>query len=142
MPSFAGLLTGYTGVMSQLAEVGITQAKIDAAIGSSPTIRAAVIQMTEKVRDTWQEIWDEGDDQHKYPGHPYETPIYRNSLTTELEEKPSGYINGVVRTMDRKAFWLEYGTVRMAEFAPAAKTIARLGGRRGDGRNWAGDVSS
>ena len=145
-------MPSYSSVISQLAEFGLTRAELDAAIGRDPYVRAAVINMTVKARDTWQEIWDEAEPSGS---HPYETVQYRGSLTIEYNTSPTGYFTGTVRTRDRKAFWLEYGTQHETfttpEFAPARKTIDRLNGSRGDGlpksgqpsgKNWAGNVSS
>lgn len=128
--------TNAVAILNDLAAIGITKASLDAAIGTDPFIRAAVIQMTEKVRDTWQQMWDEAGP------HPYQTGAYRGSLTIEYETKPSGYFNGVVRTRDRKAFWLEYGTDKMREFAPARRTIEALNGKSGTSKNDAGYVGT
>lgn len=135
-------------IIGGIADMGVTREIIDKALGSDPYVKAAVIEMTNKVKETWESIWDE------VGPHPYETDTYRSSLQVTYETKPSGYFNGVVRTRDRKAFWLEYGTggsTPTPEFAPARKTVDRLNGTRGSGesapgqpsgKNWAGNVSS
>lgn len=110
------------GILNDLANVGITKAKLDAAIGASPLIRAEVIRVAEKTRQTWQEIWDE------LAPHPYQTGAYRSSFTISYESHPSGYFSATVRTTRPNAHWLEYGTVKMAERAPARKTIERMNG--------------
>lgn len=139
----------WMSILSDLAEVGITEAKIDQAIANDPVVKGAVIMMTEKVRDTWQEIWDEAEPVGK---HPYETGSYRESIRCEYVTKPSGYFHGVVRTRDPKAHWLEYGTARTPEFAPARRTVDYFNGAGGDdhvcgpdranGGNEAGSVSA
>lgn len=111
------------GILNDLANIGITQAKLDLAIGSSPLIRAEVIRVAEKTARTWQEIWD-GD----LAPHPYQTGAYRESFHITYESKPSGYFSATVRTTRPNAHWLEYGTVKMAERAPAQKTIDRMNG--------------
>jgi hypothetical protein len=148
-------------MVGTLSEMGLTKAEVEAAIGRDPYVRAAVINMTNKVKETWQQIWDEAEYESggvtpKQGGHPYETGQYKESLEVTYEYTATGMLIGTVRTRDRKAFWLEYGTkadtkqgspwgpnTPTAEYAPARKTVDRLGGRRGaDGVNWAGDVSS
>lgn len=111
------------GMLNALAEVGITQAKIDMAIGTNPLIRAEVIRVAEKTRQMWQEVWD-----GELAPHPYQTGAYRDSFTISYETKPSGYFSAKVRTTRPNAHWLEYGTVKMAERAPAQKTIERMNG--------------
>lgn len=111
------------GILNDLANIGITQAKLDLAIGESPLIRAEVIRVAEKTAQTWQEIWD-GD----LAPHPYETGAYRSSFVIEYETKPSGYFSAKVKTTRPNAHWLEYGTSKMAERAPARKTIERMNG--------------
>lgn len=117
MPSAIGLLNG-------LAEVGITQAKIDAAMGANPLIRAAVIKTAQEAAAMWQQVWDE------MSPHPYQTGQYRDSFTISYDTKPSGYFSATVRTTRYDAHWLEYGTVKMHEFAPAQKTIDRMNGEQ------------
>lgn len=106
---------------TDLAMLGITPASIDRAIGENILIQAEVIRVTNKTLETWKEIWDESD-------HPYETGAYKDSIVASYETKASGYFSGLVKTMDSKAHWLEYGTVKMAEFAPAQKTVDRMNG--------------
>jgi hypothetical protein len=162
-------MPSYNSLISNLAGMGLGKDVLDKALGDDPYVRLAVVQMTERVRDTWQQIWDEAEAapgsavQPKFPGsHPYATGQYRGSLVVEYKVTATGYFEGCVRTRDRKAFHLEYGTkvdtkqgskfgpfTPTAEYAPARRTIDRLGGRRGSGdpapnqptgRNWAGSV--
>jgi hypothetical protein len=109
------------GFLQALSEVGLSEADITKAIGESPAIRAEVIRVAEKTRQTWQEVWDEMD-------HPYQTGAYREAITIRYEEKPSGEFSAVVANKRPEAHWLEYGTVKMAERAPARKTIERMQG--------------
>ena len=130
----------WTSMLSELADVGITEAKIDAVIATDPIVRAGVIMMTEKVRDTWQQIWDEAEPVGE---HPYETGGYRESIHCEYVTSPRLY--GIVRTTDPAAHWIEYGTgpdkkmgspwgpnTPTPEFAPAQRTIDYFRGSKGD----------
>jgi len=161
-------MPSYSSLISNLAGMGLGKEVLDRAMGADPYVRLAVVQMTEKVRDTWQQLWDEAGTeagsavQPKQSGHPYQTGQYRSSLIISYNVTATGYFEGCVRTTDRKAFHLEYGTkadtkqgsifgpnTPTAEYAPARRTIDRLGGRRGSGqpaenqptgRNWAGSI--
>jgi hypothetical protein len=107
--------------LESLASVGLSEADIAKAVADSPEIRAEVIRMAELARDTWREIWDESGD------HPYQTGAYRESLQITYTTKPDEF-SATVRSNRPEAKWLEYGTVKMREFAPAQKTIDRLNG--------------
>ena len=145
----------WTNVLNELANVGLTQAKIDFFVANDPVVKGAVIMKTEQVRDRWLEIWDEGTSLNapgRPAGHPYETGEYRDSIHCEYVTKPSGYFYGKVVTRDWKAHWLEYGSVNNPEFAPAQRTVDSFHGKRGEAHecgpnranrgNWAGNVSA
>ena len=132
----------WIGALDELASVGLTKAKLDRAIGDSAVIKAEVIRVTEETARMWQQVWDE------MAPHPYETGRYRESFVTSYEQKPSGYFEGTVKTTRPNAHWLEYGTVKMAERAPARKTIDAMNGSRSsatskaEGGGFTGNVSS
>ncbi|TPG31751.1 HK97 gp10 family phage protein [Mycolicibacterium hodleri] len=129
----------WIGHLEELASVGLTPADIERAVGESPAVRAEVIRMAELAAKTWQEIWDgEGP-------HPEQTGAYRESFTITYDTKPSGEFSATVRTKRPNAHWLEYGTSKMAEFAPARKTIERLNGQQSghsSRKDSGGDVGS
>jgi hypothetical protein len=108
-------------MLDQLASVGLSPADIEKAVAESPEVRAEVIRVAEKTAKMWQETWDsEGP-------HPYESGKYRDSFHITYTEKP-GEFSATVRTTRPDAHWLEYGTIKMAERAPARKTIERMNG--------------
>lgn len=116
-------MSTHMGWLQALADVGLSEAELTRAVGESPAVRAEVIRVAEKTRQTWQEVWDEMD-------HPYQTGAYRDAITIRYEEKPSGEFSAVVANKRPEAHWLEYGTVKMKEQAPARKTIDRMNGEQ------------
>ena len=44
------------GLFSELAEIGLTEEKLDKAIGESAEVKEGVIRKAEEVKETWQEI--------------------------------------------------------------------------------------
>lgn len=114
----------YLSMLSELAEVGITPAAIEKAVGENPQVRAEVIKTAQEAAAIWGELWEE------MGPHPYETGAYKQSITIEYETKPSGEFSAVVRSKRDEAVWLEYGTSKMHEFAPAQKTVEILNGEK------------
>jgi hypothetical protein len=76
-------MSSVISALAELAEVGLTQEKIDKAIAESAEVCRAVIEKTEEVKATWLAIWDAQD-------HPYETGTYRDSIHIRYKTKWSG----------------------------------------------------
>jgi hypothetical protein len=120
-----------------LADVGLTQAKVDAALGESVMVREGLIKKTEEVQAYWKSIAPvstrPGHDLHK-GGYRDEPGDYRDSIQVKYVRHSSGYMVGRVFTNDPKAHWLEYGSIH--NFAPrigyAQATVDHFnpGGRR------------
>lgn len=55
---------------------------------------------------------------------------YKASIAIKRIDNPDGSARFRVYDSDPKAHWVEYGTAHMPEYAPAAKTIAAMKGKR------------
>ncbi|MEU0495905.1 HK97 gp10 family phage protein [Mycobacterium sp. NPDC006124] len=110
------------GILGELAEVGLTPEKINKSLSENAEVRAKVIETAQRAAQMWQEIWDaEGP-------HRYHTGEYRDSFTITYETDEHGEFKATVRTKRPDAHYLEWGTAKMREFAPAQKTIELLNG--------------
>lgn len=103
-----------------LARLGITQAEVDAAMAEDD-VDGGLNDLANEVRDYWRGIAPVGRaaDGDENPGQ------YRDSIDVERSKQHEGF---VVITYDFKAYWIEYGTSHMPEYAPAQKTAEQFGG--------------
>jgi hypothetical protein len=101
-----------------LARLGITQDDIDEAMADD-NVDGELNDLANEVRDYWQSIAPVGKkaDGDENPGQ------YRDSI--HVERHGEGFH---VLTEDFKAYWIEFGTSHMPEYAPAQKTAEQFGG--------------
>lgn len=134
------------GFLQELADVGLTPAKIDAAVGSSIVIREAVIRKAKEVQEYWQSIAPVSD-RGPHPlgagheGYIDEPGDYKKSIMIKYDQKATGYFIATVFTKDPKAHWLEYGSIHNPEYGFAQKTVEHFGGTTVDEKGYAGVVS-
>jgi hypothetical protein len=107
-----------TKVPDALAELGITQADIDHAMADDE-VDGELNDLANEVRDYWRSIAPVGEaaDGDENPGQ------YRDSI--HVERHGDGFH---VLSEDFKAYWIEFGTSHMPEYAPAQKTAEHFGG--------------
>ena len=118
------------GLLSVLDDVGISKADIDMAIGASAEIRAGVMAKAVEVRDHWASISPVFGDK---PPHRAEPPHgdpgqYRDSIRISYAQKSTGFFSAKVFTTNYLAHWIEYGSSKMPEYAPAQKTADHFNG--------------
>lgn len=101
-----------------LARLGITQDEIDAAMAEDD-VDGGLNDLANEVRDYWRSIAPVGraEDGDENPGQ------YRDSI--RVERHGEGFH---VLSDDFKAYWIEFGTSHMPEYAPAQKTAEQFGG--------------
>jgi hypothetical protein len=121
-----------SSALKLLDEVGVSQADLDKAIDESAEIKQAVRDKAIEARDYWRSIapvnkyGDEGAGKpHVYDGHTDDPGDYRDSIRIKFEK---GGREAKVYTNDYKARWIEYGTSKMPEYAPAQRTVDHFGG--------------
>jgi hypothetical protein len=100
------------------ARLGITQDDIDAAM-EDDNLDGELNDLANEVCDYWQSIAPVGKkaDGDENPGQ------YRDSI--HVERHGEGFH---VLSDDFKAYWIEFGTSHMPEYAPAQKTAEHFGG--------------
>jgi hypothetical protein len=122
--------------IAALDEVGLTKAKVYAALGESVMVREGLINKANEVRAYWQEISPvstrPGHDLHK-DGYFDNPGDYRDSIKIKYDRHHNGFMTATVFTKDPKAHWLEYGSIH--NLAPAIgyaqKVVDRFGGEVG-----------
>lgn len=137
---------GVMGVLQELDSVGLTPAKIDAAIADSIVIREGVIAKAKEVQEYWKSIAPVSD-RGPHPlgrgkeGYYDEPGDYQKSITIEYKVHASGYFTAKVITRDPKAHWLEYGSIHNPEYGFAQRVVNHFGGSSIGERGYAGVVS-
>lgn len=121
---------GILSALSALNEVGLTQAKLDAAVAESVVVKAGIIAKTKEVQKWWADqeapVSDRGEhvlhltqnyDAIDHPGD------YKSSIMVRYELSRGGFMVGVVFTVDPKAWLLEYGGRHNPEHGFKQKTV-------------------
>lgn len=119
------------GVLALFEAVGVGQAEIDSAILESAEVHEAVIAKAKAVQEYWQSIAPENKTGRPHTlksGYVDEPGDYRKSIQIVYEHKDSGYFSAIVRTLDYKAHWLEYGSIHNPEFGFAQRVVDYFGG--------------
>ncbi len=126
--------------LAALNDVGLTQAKIDKAVGESIVVSEAVIRKAKEVQEYWKSIAPVSD-RGPHPlgktnsgnGYIDEPGDYRDSIMVTYQRKPGGYFSAKVGTKDPKAHWLEYGSVHNLppNIGYAQKTVDHFNGVAG-----------
>lgn len=115
--------------------MGITEAKIDAALSDSPEVRAAVIAKTKEVQQYWRSIAPVSHAQPhpvtKGSGEVIDSPeAYRRSIKYRFKDGADG-LEGVVYSDAPHARWLEWGSVHNPVYGFAQRVVDHFGGHDG-----------
>ena len=119
--------------MNPLSKFGLTDQELDAEMDKDPAIIKGLQDLAHQVEDYWKAlapVFDEERDHRKTPGIG-DPGDYRDSIHTEPIRLKSGRAAMLVGTNDPKAIWIEVGTARMPEYAPATKTAHYFGDLKG-----------
>lgn len=122
-------------VLDDLSKLGVTPAKMDAAISESAEIRGAVMEKAQAVQEYWKQIAPvnkTGRPHTLKSGYVDEVGAYRDSIHIQYRRKASGFFSAKVGTVDYKAHWLEYGSVHNPEFGFAQRVVDHFGGSSTD----------
>jgi hypothetical protein len=110
------------GVLEALAEVGLTEEKIAAAVASNPEIRSATIAKAQEVLAAWQAqspVDESGRGEHDYYGEPIDTGTYRKDLHIEYGTTAEGALEARVGARGNLIRAVEYGNKHIKEYALA-----------------------
>jgi hypothetical protein len=128
---------GILSALSALNDVGLTQAKLDAAIAESTVVKAGVIAKTREAQAYWQSlapVSDRGEHVLHKAGnegaidHPGD---YKAAVMVRYERSRSGFMVGVVFDADPKTWWIEYGSAHNNEGAYRQKVIDHFSSESG-----------
>lgn len=127
--------TRWLRIAQELEDVGLTEAKIDAALRDSPAVRAAVIAKTQEVAAYWKAISPVSNAKphplYKDSGVIVDSPEeYRRAVKYKFKDGAEGLI-GLVFNDSPVVRFVEYGTKYAKPQGIAQRVLDAFGGSHG-----------